>query len=55
MCVLSHQQHHQQQQQRRQQWVTFMLLFQAGTFLFPYKVWKAIEGGLIASFGDDAR
>jgi hypothetical protein len=37
------------------QWVTFMLLFQAGTFLFPYKVWKAIEGGLIAAFGDDAR
>ena len=40
---------------QQQQWVTFMLLFQAGTFLFPYKVWKAIEGGLIASFGDDAR
>ena len=32
-----------------------MLLFQAGTFLFPYKIWKAIEGGLIAAFGDDAR
>jgi hypothetical protein len=32
-----------------------MLLFQAGTFLFPYKVWKAMEGGLIAAFGDDAR
>lgn len=37
------------------QWVTFMLIFQAGTFLLPYKVWKAIEGGLIGSFGDDAR
>jgi len=32
-----------------------MLLFQAGTFLIPYKVWKAIEGGLIDAFGDDAR
>jgi predicted ATPase len=32
-----------------------MLLFQAGTFLFPYKIWKVMEGGLIAAFGDDAR
>ena len=37
------------------QWVTFMLLFQAGTFLFPFKIWKALEGGLIGAFGDDAR
>jgi len=29
------------------QWVTFMLLFQAGTFILPFNAWKHMEGGLI--------
>ena len=27
----------------------------SGTFMAPFKVWKALEGGLIGAFGDDAR
>eukprot|EP00092_Neocalanus_flemingeri_P002719 GFUD01002912.1.p1 GENE.GFUD01002912.1~~GFUD01002912.1.p1 ORF type:complete len:475 (-),score=120.62 GFUD01002912.1:110-1534(-) len=37
------------------QWVTFMFAIQAAIFFFPYKVWHAIEGGLIASFGTDGK
>ena len=36
------------------QWVTFVLMFQAGTFILPYKLWQFMEGGLIAEFGLDA-
>jgi hypothetical protein len=36
------------------QWVTFVLMFQAGTFILPYKLWQMLEGGLIAEFGLDA-
>ena len=36
------------------QWVTFVLLIQAGFFIFPYKVWKLLEGGLMEQFGTDA-
>jgi hypothetical protein len=32
-----------------------MLLIQAGTFVLPHKIWKILEGGLISSFGKDAR
>jgi len=37
------------------QWVTFVLLFQAGTFMLPYKIWRALEGGLIEEFGLEAK
>ena len=37
------------------QWVSFVLLIQAGTFILPHKIWKFLEGGLISSFGKDAR
>lgn len=37
------------------QWVIFMMLMQAGMFYMPYKIWKHLEGGLIESFGKDAR
>ena len=37
------------------QWVTFVLLFQAGSFMLPYKIWKALEGGLIEQFGLEAK
>jgi len=37
------------------QWVTFALLFQAGTFMLPYKIWRALEGGLIEEFGLEAK
>jgi len=36
------------------QWVTFVMLVQAGTFILPYKIWQCLEGGLIAEFGQDA-
>ena len=32
-----------------------MFGIQAAIFFFPYKVWKSLEGGLIASFGTDCR
>ena len=37
------------------QWVTFVLLIQAGFFIFPYKLWKILEGGLMESFGTDGK
>ena len=37
------------------QWVTFMLLFQAGCFILPHKIWKIMEGGLIESFGTEGK
>ncbi|QQP58449.1 Innexin [Caligus rogercresseyi] len=37
------------------QWVTFMMLFQAGITLFPFRIWSHLEGGLISSFGSDGR
>jgi hypothetical protein len=37
------------------QWVSFVLLIQAGSFILPHKIWKFLEGGLISSFGKDAR
>ena len=37
------------------QWVSFVLLIQAGSFILPYRIWKFTEGGLISSFGKDAR
>jgi len=36
------------------QWVTFVLMFQAATFILPYKLWQCMEGGLLAEFGQDA-
>ena len=29
------------------QWVSFVLLIQAGSFILPHKIWKFMEGGLI--------
>ena len=37
------------------QWVTFVLLIQAGFFIFPYKLWKILEGGLMEQFGTDGK
>jgi len=37
------------------QWVTFVFAIQAAVFYMPYKIWSALEGGLIASFGTDAK
>jgi len=37
------------------QWVTFMMAAQAALFYLPYKIWGSLEGGLIASFGTDAK
>jgi len=37
------------------QWVTFMFAIQAAIFYFPYKVWRGLEGGLMASFGTDGK
>ncbi len=37
------------------QWVVFMMLLQAGMFYVPYKIWAYLEGGLLASFGKDAK
>jgi hypothetical protein len=35
--------------------VSFVLLIQAGSFILPHRVWKFMEGGLISSFGSDAK
>lgn len=37
------------------QWVTFFFAIQAAIFYLPYKIWHSLEGGLIASFGTDAK
>jgi len=37
------------------QWVTFVFAIQAAVFYFPYKIWASLEGGLLASFGTDAK
>jgi len=37
------------------QWVTFMFAIQAAIFFLPYKIWASLEGGLIASFGTEAK
>jgi len=37
------------------QWVTFMFAIQALIFFLPYKLWKGLEGGLMASFGTDGK
>jgi len=37
------------------QWVPFVLVLQAALFYIPRKIWKTCEGGLIASFGRDAK
>ena len=31
------------------------IIKKAAVFFFPYKVWHMLEGGLMASFGTDAR
>ena len=35
--------------------VEMWILIQAALFYMPYKVWYMLEGGLMASFGTDAR
>ena len=37
------------------QWVTFVFAIQAAVFYMPFKIWSALEGGLIASFGTEAK
>jgi len=37
------------------QWVTFVFALQAAVFYLPYKIWNSLEGGLVASFGTDAK
>jgi len=37
------------------QWVPFILILQASLFCIPRKIWKSCEGGLIESFGKDAK
>lgn len=37
------------------QWVPFLLVLQAALFYIPRKIWKTCEGGLMASFGRDAK
>ena len=40
------------------QWVTFVMMIQAGTFMLPKKIWTALEGGLMGEFfgdGGDAK
>ena len=37
------------------QWVTFVMMVQAGTFMLPYRIWRALEGGLIEEFGTEAK
>ena len=37
------------------QWVTFVFAIQAAVFYMPYKIWSCLEGGLIASFGTEAK
>lgn len=35
------------------QWVTFVMAIQASIFYLPYKIWSALEGGLLQQFGRD--
>jgi len=37
------------------QWVPFMLVLQAALFYIPRRIWKSCEGGLMETFGKDAR
>jgi len=37
------------------QWVTFMFCIQAALFYLPYRVWCALEGGVLSSFGTDGK
>jgi len=37
------------------QWVTFMFCIQAALFYVPYKIWSALEGGVLSSFGTDGK
>ena len=37
------------------QWVTFMFCIQAALFYLPYRIWSALEGGVLASFGTDGK
>ena len=37
------------------QWVTFMFCIQAALFYLPYRIWTALEGGVLASFGTDGK
>ncbi len=37
------------------QWITFVTVFQAALFYMPHKIWKYLEGGLMYSFGGEAR
>ena len=30
-------------------------MVQAGTFMLPYRIWRAMEGGLIEEFGGEAK
>ena len=31
------------------------MMVQAGTFMLPYRIWRALEGGLIEEFGSEAK
>ena len=31
------------------------MMVQAGTFMLPYRIWRALEGGLIEEFGTEAK
>ena len=33
------------------QWVTFVMLIQAATFMAPYQIWKFLEGRVMEDFG----
>jgi len=35
------------------QWVTFMMALQAAIFYLPYRLWAALEGGLLKQFGTE--
>ena len=37
------------------QWVTFMFCIQAALFYLPYRIWTALEGGVLASFGTEGK
>jgi len=37
------------------QWVPFVLVLQAALFYIPRRIWKSCEGGLIESFGKEAK
>jgi len=37
------------------QWVVFVFALQAAIFYLPFKIWSTIEGGLVSSFGTDAK